>query len=305
MGAPSLSVVIPHYGDARPTRTLVDALGPQARQLGAEIIVVDDASPEPLGQVDGAIVIRRDANSGFGSTVNAGVEAAQGDLVAILNSDLTVDDDFLLKWVEAAEPWLPAVVAPRVVTAGHTGATTFRFPGPGAVLAQRINLVAVRRHQRWASDLIGEDKPADPKDTHVVDWVSGAAMLIPTEAFRSVGGFDERFHMYMEEIDLQRRLRERGVAAVYVGHVRVDHIGFGSSDAANRERWALESLIWYAEKWRWSGRLKLALAAARGVNLMTDGARRVLGRDVQPIDEWRRRRSLEMDVWAGHDRRAL
>ena len=301
VSSPSVSIVIPHYGDPGPTRALVARLVPQ----GAPIVVVDDASPEPLGDVAGAVVIRRARNGGFGAAVNAGVAVVTTDLVAILNSDLTVDDDFLARWIEAAEPWQPAVVAPRVVTTGHAGATTFRFPGPGTVLAQRVNLVAARRHHRWASDLIGEDRPASPEDTCEVDWVSGAAMLIPTGELRAAGGFDERFHMYMEEVDLQRRLRARGLRAVYVGHVRVEHAGFGSSDPASRERWALESWLRYADKWGWDGRLRLALVTARGVNLMSDGLRRVLGRDVRPLDDWRRRRSLEKQVWADHGRRAL
>lgn len=300
-----LTVIIPHYGDDARTRALVAQLLPQLAAASAEIVVVDDASPQPLGEIEGATVVQRERNGGFGSAVNTGVEVAQGDLVAILNSDLIVDDDFLAKWLEAAKPWQPAVVAPRVVTYGHQGASTFRFPGPGTALAQRINLVAVRRHQRWASDLIGEDRPSHPEDTHLVDWVSGAAMLVPTDVFLAVDGFDERFHMYMEEVDLQRRLRERGVPAVYVGHVCVEHEGFGSSDPARRECWALESALRYAEKWGWSGRLRIAWAAASGVNLVTDGMRRLLGRDVHPLAEWRRQRSLDKAVLAAHARRAL
>lgn len=303
MSYPAVSVVIPHYGDPAPTRNLVSSLCKQVRQLGGSVVVVDDASPVPLGEVEGATVIRRKVNGGFGAAVNDGVAVVETDLVAILNSDLIVEHDFLLRWLEAATPWLPAVVAPRVVTAGHIGATTFRFPGPGTVLAQGVNLVAVRRASRWASNLIGEDRPSHPEDTHRVDWVSGAAILLPTETFRSVGGFDEQFHMYLEEVDLQRRLRQRGVPAVYVGEVCVKHVGFGSSDPAKRERWALESWVHYADKWGWERRLKLVVAAAACINFATDGLRRGLGRDVHPLMELRRRRSLAHDVWTAHARR--
>lgn len=303
MPRPSLSVVVPHYGDPRPTESLVSCLLPQAAALGGAVVIVDDASPVALGHVAGATVVRRDVNGGFGAAVNTGIGLVDTDLVAILNSDLVVEDDFLQRWLGAAMPWLPAVVAPRVTTPGHPGATTFRFPGPSTVLAQRINLVGVRRDRAWASRLIGEDKPAEPTATRVVDWVSGAAMLVPTELVRSVGGFDERFHMYNEEVDLQRRLRERGVPAVYVGNVEVEHIGFGSSDPAKRERWQLESWLRYAEKWGWDGRLRAAVSTAATVNLATDAMRRALGREVHPVSEWRRRRSLARDVWADQARR--
>lgn len=294
-----LSVVIPHYGDPAPTRSLVASLVPQ----GVHIIVVDDASPNPLGEISGAQVIRREVNSGFGASVNAGVAHVTTKLVAILNSDLEVSDDFLTSYVAAARPWLPAVVAPRVVTRGHRGATSFRFPTARTVLAQRIGLVASRRDRRWASDLIGEDKPPRPEDEHVVDWVSGAAMLMPTADLRAVGGFDERFHMYLEEVDLQRRLHERGLRSVYLGHVVVHHLGFGSSDGGKRERWQTESWVRYADKWGWRRRLWLAMEGASAVNFVVDSLRRVLGRDTTPLDDWRHHRALLRAAWATQTRR--
>lgn len=293
-----LTVVVPHYGDPGPTRALVRSLAPQH----ASIIVVDDASPQPIGDLDGAVVIRRERNGGFGAAVNTGVTEVRTELVAILNSDLVVTDDFLESYAAAAAPFMPAVVAPQVITYDHIGASTFRFPTWRHVLAQRTAVVGRRRHHRWASNLIGEDKPRRPLDVHRVDWVSGAAMLLPTADLRAVGGFDERFHMYLEEVDLQKRLAERGVPAVYVGSVVAEHVGFASSDPTQRDRWALESWIRYADKWGWRRRLKLAVAVAGFINLATDGLRWSLGRDVHPVTEWRRRRSLVRDVWADHAR---
>ncbi|SEB67481.1 Glycosyl transferase family 2 [Nocardioides exalbidus] len=299
----SVSIVIPHYGADGPTRALVAQLAPQVVEKDGQIIVVDDASPEPLEDIPGARVIRREVNSGFGATVNAGVAEVTTELVAILNSDLQVADDFIETYVAAARPWLPAVVAPRVVTHGHDGATSFRFPTARTVLAQRIGLLANRRDRRWASDLIGEDKPPSPEDEHVVDWVSGAAMLLPTADLRAVGGFDDRFHMYLEEVDLQRRLRERGLKSVYLGHVVVHHLGFGSSDPGKRERWQTESWVKYADKWGWRRRLWLAMEGASAANLLVDSARRALGRDTTPVRDWKQRRALTHEVWSGQARR--
>lgn len=303
MSSPAVSVVIPHYGDPAPTIELVARIADQVRALGGKIVVVDDASPEPLGQVDGATVIRREENGGFGATVNTGVAEVSTELVAILNSDLVVEDGFLAAYVEAARPWLPAVVAPRVVTRGHDGATTFRFPTARTVLAQRVGVLANRRQRRWVSDLIGEDKPVDPDGVHVVDWVSGAAMLLPTADLRAVGGFDDRFHMYLEEVDLQRRLRARGLPAVYVGDVVVEHLGFGSSDPSLRERWQMESWLRYADKWGWRRRLWFAMEGASALNLATESARRALGREATPVEDWRRRRVLVRSVWGDQARR--
>ncbi|SFA83067.1 hypothetical protein SAMN05192575_101666 [Nocardioides alpinus] len=299
MLTPGLSVVIPHYGDPGPTRALVASLAPQ----GAPIIVVDDASPEPLADIDGATVIRREVNAGFGATVNAGVAEVQTDLVAILNSDLVVTDDFLASYLAAARPFLPAVVAPRVVTYGHVGASTFTFPTWRHVLAQRVNVVGNRRTWGSVSKLIGEDRPDNPEQTYATDWVSGAAMLLPTEEFRAVGGFDERFHMYLEEVDLQKRLAARGVRAVYVGAVVAEHIGFASSAPSHRERWQLESWLNYAEKWGWKRRLRIAVEVSSLVNLITEVVRGLLGRETSPLRDWAARRALTRTVWSAHKRR--
>lgn len=302
---PEVSVVVPHYGAADHTLALVDALLPQLDAADAELIVVDDASPTPLPVLSGGTtLVRRERNGGFGATVNTGVEHARGRLVAILNSDLQVPPTFLVDLVAAARPWQPALVAPQVVTPGHVGANAFRFPTASATFAQRFALIASRRHTTWGKVLIGEDPRATDDGTYVVDWVSGAAMVLPTATFREVGGFDEGFHMYMEEVDLQRRLRDLDVPSVYVGHVTTGHVGFGSSPSEQREIWALQSAARYAEKWGWSTRLRTALVAGSVANLAYESARRVAGRPVHPWQEFVRSRQVRRAALGRTDGRA-
>ena len=288
-----LTVVVPHYGDPAPTRALVASLAGR----GVPIVVVDDASPEPIEELPGATLIRRERNGGFGAAVNTGVAAVRTELVAILNSDLVVAPDFLDAYVAAAEPHLPAVVSPQVITYDHPGASTFRFPTWRHVLAQRTAVIGHRRHLRWVSDLIGEDKPRDPDGVYRPDWVAGTAILLRTEDFRAVGGFDERFHMYLEEVDLQKRLAELGVPAVYVGSVVAEHVGFASSDPARRDRWHVESYLSYADKWGWRRRLWIAMELSSAITLVTETLRGVLGRETAPVADWKRRRALTRSVW--------
>lgn len=292
-----LTVVIPHYGDAVPTEALVASLVPQLMGVRGEIVVVDDCSPDPLGEMENTQVVRRATNGGFAAAVNTGVAVARGEWVAILNSDLSVGPDFLATYLDAAEPFMPAVVAPRVVQEGHIGASTFRFPSARTVLAQRTNVVGHRRQRRWISDLIGEDKPVSAESVHRPDWVSGAAMLMPAAQLRAVGGFDENFHMYLEEVDLQRRLRDLGVPAVYVGSVVVCHVGFGSSESAFREQWQIDSWVTYADKWGWRRRLWVALVGSSAVNLVVDSMRVALGRKAEPVAAWKRQNALRKSAW--------
>ena len=112
----------------------------------------------------------------------------------------------------------------------------------------------------------------------------GAALWIPTAAFRDVGGFDERFFMNSEEIDLQRRLHARGVRSVALQSPTVVHAGGGSSPSESRRRWLVEGQLAYAEKWGSRRALQAALVAATGVNFAVNAGRRATGRDVRPLE---------------------
>ena len=111
-----ITVVVPHYGDSRATLDLVERL---RRQTGItlQIVVADDHSPVPFPDAEGIEVVRRERNGGFGTNVNSGVQLAAYDLMLILNSDVDIEDSFVADLVEAATPWMPAVVSPRVVNA--------------------------------------------------------------------------------------------------------------------------------------------------------------------------------------------
>ncbi len=126
-----------------------------------------------------------------------------------------------------------------------------------------------------------------------MDWVVGAAMWIPTAEFRAVGGFDERFFMNSEEVDLQRRLRARGVRVVALRSPTVVHEGGGSSPSdaaaplAGRGPAGVRRQVGFdvADS-------RLALAAATGANFVVNAARRAAGRDVHPVEVARTEMSM-------------
>ncbi|MBP6994921.1 MAG: glycosyltransferase family 2 protein [Phycicoccus sp.] len=279
----AISIVVPHYGDPEPTEQLIDQLMRQ-RHPQIQVIVADDASPRPFPQRPGVEVIRRATNGGFGTNVNTGVTLARHELLLILNSDVIIDEDFVANLITAAEPWLPAVVSPRVT--GATGRDEWigrRFPSIGQQVIEWLHpLAGLRSKLHWA---VGHDPRARGR-TATVDWVVGAAMLLPTATFRAVGGFDESFFMNSEEVDLQRRLRQRGVLSVVVAEPHLIHEGGGSSPNARRRRWLVQSRLAYTQKWSGAGgrrRLTAALLAASSINLAWNCGRSLLGRDVHPV----------------------
>lgn len=286
----AVSVVVPHYGDPEPTLALIAELKRQTPPPG-QIIVADDHSPRPFPQLSDVLVIRRDANGGFGAAVNSGVRAADRELLLILNSDLSVGPTFLIEFLAAARPWLPAVLAPAIVDPdGHRVWSARRFPTPGHQIAEWLTPLAAHRHRPSWHRAVGHDAPPGSGSGEATDWVIGAALLLPRADFEAAGGFDERYYMNCEEIDLQRRLRDRGLPSIALPAPTVVHVGGGSSDPARRRAWLVAARTRYARKWGGLATLRVGLTAATAANLGWNAGRRLLGRDVRPLavarDEW-------------------
>ncbi|MDZ5660781.1 glycosyltransferase [Nocardioides sp. S-58] len=278
----TVSVVVPHHGDPSPTLALVDQLTAQTHPV--QVIVADDASPTPFPETAGVRVVRRAANGGFGANVNSGAAAATGEALLVLNSDLTLEPTFVADMVAAARQHPRAVLAPRMVDEHGEEAWVGRdFPRiRHHVAAWLTPLARFRGTDAWHR-AVGHDVRARRAEAEV-DWVVGAAMWIPMQDFRAVGGFDERYFMNSEEIDLQRRLRERGVAVVALRSPTVVHAGGGSSPSESRRRWLVEGMMTYADTWGSRRALQAALTAATGANLLVNAARRATGRDLRPLE---------------------
>lgn len=288
-----VSVVVPHYGETEDILRLLRALEDQRTDRRVEVIAVDDCSPVPLPDGDGYTVVRRPVNGGFGAAVNSGAALAKEDLLLILNSDLVIAPEFLETLLSNATPHMPAVVSTRLI--GMDGQEAFggrHFPRVYHQAVEWLTPLARWRDKRWWHECVGHDtRSLDPGPRHV-DWVTGALLLLPTASFLDVEGFDEHtFFMNCEEVDLQRRLRQRGLPAVHLGQLTVTHIGGGSSDSRHRRRWLVEARLRYAKKWGGLRRLRWTLTMCTALNLIWNTGRVALGRDVHPVatarEEWR------------------
>lgn len=117
-----------------------------------------------------------------------------------------------------------------------------------------------------------------------VDWVSGAVLLLPLSAVRALGGFDEGYFMYVEEVDLQLRLRERGIPSLLDADLEVVHLGGGSAGSeARRRRWLVGARMRFDRRHGHVHALRAALTLASAVNLVWNAGRRAAGREVRPL----------------------
>ncbi|MDY6052081.1 MAG: glycosyltransferase family 2 protein [Rothia sp. (in: high G+C Gram-positive bacteria)] len=287
---PKLSVLIPFYGDPADTLDLIDQVRVQATDLSVEVVISDDASPIIFPQIEGTILVRREINGGFGANVNTGVAASSGEWVLILNSDLTLPSSFLTDMLAAAEEESHRgsqgiMLSPQII--GHNGESQWvgrHFPKTRHHAWEWFTPASRLHHTRFWHALVGHNLACTTGKRAEPDWLMGACMMLRKEDFDVVGGMDERFFMNSEEIDLQRRLCDKGIKRVFRGDIVVEHIGGGSSGAsAQRRQWVLDSRFIYNAKWKEGKYLAAALRVVTASNFLFNSIRALRNRDVKPL----------------------
>jgi N-acetylglucosaminyl-diphospho-decaprenol L-rhamnosyltransferase len=296
--ARSVSAVIPHYGDPAHAQQAVSDLLEQAGDHLLEVIVVDDCSPAPFPDGSDVQVVRREKNGGFGAAVNSGAAVCQGELLLIVNSDVRLPRLLLSDLLDRARPLMPAVVGPLTVSAsGEDEPTGRRFPTARHWAIERLVVLQRFSGRRWYQRATGRVSP-DGTRPRRVDWLQGSLLLMPIADFRSVGGFDERFYLYSEEVDLQRRLGAAGVHAWLLPSVTIQHEGGASTDFSRSHEWLVRSRITYADKWGELATLRWTMRVVAVVNLATRTLLRLTGRPTAPRVAWRREmESARTEPW--------
>jgi hypothetical protein len=227
-------------------------------QPGLEVIVVDNASKDDSLSMVREIfpevhVIANDENRGYTGGNNQGIEAATGEYLLILNPDTEVIDDALLRLVKYAQQHPDVgLIGPQLLNPnGTVQSSKWRFPNLVTLFLEStwLQKFAPRRLLRhyYAQDL-------SDNHTHKVDWVTGAAMLVRREVVEQVGGLDENFFMYSEELDWCRRIKASGWQIVYYPKARLIHYEGKSSEqvVVARHIHFQSSKVYYARKYHGS-----------------------------------------------------
>jgi GT2 family glycosyltransferase len=220
------------------TRDLLrDCLRSVLAEAPTEIIVVDNASTDHSAEIvtaefPAAKLIRLEKNIGYGAASNMAVKSCYADYILLLNSDTVIKPGALRalsRYLEAQK--LAAVVGPRILNPDGTPQTScFHFPSPLHIFLYlsglyrwipRTPLLKKRSLQARAQD-----------SSRVVPWVLGAALAFRRLTFESVGGFDESFFMYFEEVDLCQRLAYKGQQVHFAPDAEVIHVGGASTEQA-------------------------------------------------------------------------
>ncbi|PLS79848.1 MAG: hypothetical protein CYG59_11020 [Chloroflexi bacterium] len=243
---PSHSLIIVTYNSVAQIDACLTALAGQQQSELVEIIVVDNASTDDTTTLirtrhPEVRLLREAENWGFAGGVNRGVQAAHGDILALLNPDAVPQP-----------AWLHELTAPLSNAAiGVTGGKVLAHDGHIQSVGGTLQLpVVLPQYRGEGEEDNGQyDAPADVWSAH------GAAMAFRREVWTAVGGFDESFYpAYLEESDFCERVRIAGYRVVtapraVIQHAEATTTGKGSAQfffffLRNRLRYATKWLPW-------------------------------------------------------------
>jgi GT2 family glycosyltransferase len=250
-----LSIVIVSWNVKDILCDCLDSIVRSSTAFAYEIIIVDNASTDGTAdhvrkKYPSICIIENSENQGFARASNQGALQAQGQYLFFLNPDTILFDDTLSRLVEFMEsnPDI-ALCGPRIQNDDGTLQESVRnFPSwRGAFYRYTIlkYLGLFKSHfQRWHNRGFDYNKQTD------IDQLIGAAILIRKGIFEQIGGFDERYFVYYEEVDLCHRLKTGGYRMTYYPGVRMIHLGGKSTEQipAKTRFMRLQSLLIYFRK---------------------------------------------------------
>jgi GT2 family glycosyltransferase len=261
--APCLTVVIVNYHQWENTAALTGQLraSDTLRRGAAEVVIVDnDARPHPLAgllrRAPGVSMRRWGRNRGFARAVNEGCRLGRGEWLLLLNPDMSVRPEFLDGVLTQAERVRAA--DPRAGIVGfalrNSDGSRQLSSGPFPTLVSTLGRLALPRARR-------KYRPVPGGQRCRVEWVTGCCLLVHRDCLDSVGGLDEDFFLYYEDVDLCRRARARGWSVWYEpAQAAVHHHPLHSRPVPPALRLiARHSLLTYALK-HWPRRQALVLA---------------------------------------------
>jgi O-antigen biosynthesis protein len=242
---PKVSLIVPLYAHAELTRACLHSIRENTAHVRYEVILVDDAADDDtkrlLDGVAGAKIIHNEKNLGYIRSVNRGAAAARGRWLVIFNND-----------TEVTRGWLAAMLA-CAESADDVGVVTPKFVYPDGTLNEAGAIV-------WRDGTgmnYGRGDVADHfqyEYRRETDYGSAAALMVSTELWQEVGGFDERYlPMYYEDADLCFEARERGLRVLYEPEAVVVHIEgatAGNDVESGHKRHQERNRSKFVEKWR-------------------------------------------------------
>ena len=256
MSGPSIHVVIVNWNSGVQLRECLNSFAAVANDAVtlARVTVVDNASSD--GSCEGLVdslpltLVRNDVNLGFAMACNQGAAGSTADFVLFLNPDTRLMPGSLerpARYLGSPHHQTVGIVGIQLIDVdGKVAHNTARTPSASSMIGNSLGLDRVL--PAWFPPHFVTEWPHD--ETRVVDQVMGAFFFVRRAVFQELGGFDERFFVYYEDLDFALRARARGWSSVYLASAQAFHRGQGTTRAATERRtfYFARSKLLYARK---------------------------------------------------------
>ncbi len=256
----TLSVIIVSWNVKALLERCLDSVFQNTRELETEVLVADnssqDGSPEYLEELakskKNLKVILNKRNLGFAQANNLARQQAKGEFILFLNPDTEIIGDACQKAIQAMKEnrdW--GIIGSRLVDPDAKVQMSVKsFPSIKNQLMLLLKLHYLFPKSGIVRDYFQKDR--DYEKTDEVDQVAGAFMMTGKEIIKKVGSFDERFHLWFEDVDFCRRMKEAGYKVVYYPRAKVLHHGgesFSQLLSLKRQKIYNMSLLAYFKKY--------------------------------------------------------
>ncbi len=221
-----------------------------AAKVGGFVVVDNgstDGSVDALASLPGIHLERAGRNLGFARACNLGARLGSSPIVLFLNPDAELRPGCLQAVHQhfQAHPKAGICGVAQLDEDGRLAPTCFRFPNLRRLLAAALGLT--RLSPRMFPGCLDLEK--DLARTEPVDQVMGSFFAVRRDLFEALEGFDERFFVYYEEVDLAYRAKQRGFDTWFLAHAQALHKGHGASDQVKARR--LFYITWSRQRYAW------------------------------------------------------
>lgn len=237
-GSPPLTLSIVSHGQGELAGALLQDIA-RLNLEDVEIILTLNLPEElPFADAGGAAsavkILRNDRPRGFAANHNAAFVQSSGEYFCVLNPDARLPANPFPALLQEAAKREVGVVAPMILDArGECEDSARKFP----------TFISLLKRVTGAAERLDYGVPSAPFSP---DWVAGMFMLFRSEVYRGIGGFDERFFLYYEDVDICRRLRAKGLDVRWLPQVPVTHLAQRKSRRDLRHMsWHLRSMLLY------------------------------------------------------------
>ena len=231
---PLLTVSIVSHGDSEKVKRLLESMRAFEQTQSIQVIITDNLGHE-LPELDGSpweslSILRNERSWGFARNHNQAFQLAAGEYFCLLNPDVIFFQVVFMQLLRRIETLQADIVAPLIIDSNEIVQDSFRdLPTPFEIVRRRLPGHNFDFSSSEISELI---RP---------DWLSGLFLLMRSETYRGLGGLDETYHLYFEDVEFCTRARLSGLKLLVDTTIRVQH------DAHHASRKKLIYLLWHIQ----------------------------------------------------------